>query len=552
MSDKITRRTALIGMSSSLLLPTACSVTPTGSTNETFRHGVASGDPRTNSVVIWTRVSGYSAPIAVDWWVATDEDFSNVVAFGRRPTDATSDYTVKIVAPFLTPGTKYFYRFAAGDAASPVGRTMTLPNGGLDELGIAVTSCSNYQFGFFNVYEAIAADDDVDVVVHLGDYIYEYDIDTYGGPIGQRIGRMHEPKHEMVTLDDYRRRHAQYKADAGSLAMHARHPLIPTWDDHESTNDPWTGGAQNHQPEEGSWQQRRAASLQAYYEWMPVRDPVPGRSRAKLWRHFEFGDLASIITLESRHTARSKQIRINQDELADAADARRFYEQVVGDPNRRLLSAELEQFLERELADSVRTGKRWRIIANQTILANVVAPRLLTDAQVKAATDGMSESASDLLGWLDNFGKLELAANMDAWDGYPAARERLYRIAEDARARDLLVITGDTHMFWQNRLLDGSGQSMGVELGTSAVTSPRGFYELGDVTARRFDELTALRNSSVDWVDGSSRGYVRLTLGRERARADYIGISNIESRNYAVTPIRSVGIRHVDGSLDYA
>lgn len=555
MKQKISRRTALLGVSSTVLLPACSSLEgqTEGPAGRVFAHGVASGDPDASSVVLWTRVSGYTGPVGVDWQVSPNADFSRIESRGSFTTSAARDYTVKVVADGLRAGQRYYYRFSIGAVESATGQTLTLPTGRVDELTLAVASCSNYQFGFFNVYEAIAEDDDVDIVVHLGDYLYEYDIDTYGGPIGQRIGRSHEPAHEMVSLTDYRQRHAQYKTDPGSQAMLARHPLVATWDDHESTNNPWSGGAQNHQPDEGSWEARREASLQAYYEWMPVRDPQPGGSRAKLWRHYAYGNLASIITLESRHTGRSEQINIGdyRDELTDAAAAQTFYDNVVGDPERRMLSAELETFVGDSLRASVDAERPWRIIANQTILARVVAPQLSTDPVFAAARETMNDSALRLLDMLSGFGDLQLAGNMDAWDGYPAARQRLYALAEAAGARDLLVITGDTHTFWQNRLFDTQGRRFGIELGTSAITSPRGFYELGDEATRRFDELTAANNESVDWVDGSSRGYIRLRLGRRRAVADYIGVSDIESRNYAVRTLRTISIVRDGPTLTY-
>lgn len=557
MTRKVTRRQAVLGVSGSLLLPAACSTTPSQSdarATSVFAHGVASGDPDATSIVLWTRVSGSAGPVGVDWQVANDPDFQTIVARGNTRTDAARDYTVKVIAEDLAPGRDYFYRFRADGVYSPAGRSKTLPAGRLDELVIAVTSCSNYQFGFFNAYEAIADDAAVDIVVHLGDYIYEYDENSYGGPVGQTIGRVHNPRHEMVSLADYRQRHAQYKADENSRAMHARHPLVATWDDHETTNNPWTGGAQNHQPDEGDWLERRRVSLQAYYEWMPVRDPGPGGSREELWRHFKFGDLVSLITLESRHTARSKQIEISdyQDQLTSPAAAEDFYTNVVGDESRRLLSEKMEDFLRVELEESVESGTRWRVIANQTILAKVKAPKLAGDTVFQEAREQADDASRGLLDMLTGFGNLELAANMDAWDGYPAARERFYGIAQDANARDLLVITGDTHIFWQNTLADASGTAMGVELGTSAVSSPRGFYQLGDAATRRFDQLTIAQNDSVDWMDGRFRGYVRLSLNRDDASAEFIAVSNIESRNYALTTLRSSRIRRQDGTLRYA
>ena len=557
MTRKVTRRQAVLGVSGSLLLPAACSTSPTQNdarSASVFGHGVASGDPDNSSVVLWTRVSGSTEAVGVDWQIASDPDFQTIVARGNTRTDASRDHTVKVIAEDLAPGRDYFYRFRSDGVYSPTGRTKTLPEGRIDELVIAVTSCSNYQFGFFNAYEAIADDAAVDIVVHLGDYIYEYDENSYGGPVGQTIGRVHNPRHEMVSLADYRQRHAQYKADENSRAMHARHPLIATWDDHETTNNPWTGGAQNHQPDEGDWLERRRISLQAYYEWMPVRDPSPGGSREELWRHFKFGDLVSLITLESRHTARSKQIEISdyQDELTSPAAAEDFYTNVVGDESRRLLSEKLEDFLRVELKESVESGTRWRVIANQTILAKVKAPKLAGDAVFQETREQADDASRGLLDMLTGFGNLELAANMDAWDGYPAARERFYRIAEDANARDLLVITGDTHIFWQNTLASASGTAMGVELGTSAVSSPRGFYQLGDAATRRFDQLTIAQNDSVDWMDGRFRGYIRLSLNRQDASAEFIAVNNIESRNYALTTLRSSRILRQDGTLRYS
>ena len=305
MPIKISRRQALIGVSSTLLLPAACTRSGTDRAPESvYAHSVASGDPDRTSVVIWTRVSGFDAPIDVDWQVATDNGFANVVATGSVRTGSERDYTVKAVVDGLAPGASYFYRFIADGVESPTGRTKTLAEGHLDKLVIAIASCSNFPFGYFNAYETIANDPDVDVVAHLGDYIYEYSEDGYGGATGRQIGRIHEPRHEIVSLDDYRTRHAQYKSDAGSRAMHSRHPLIVIWDDHESANNPWMEGAENHQPEEGDWFRRRADSLQAFFEWMPVRDPAPGQPPEKYWRHYRFGDLVSLVTLEkSAHRA---------------------------------------------------------------------------------------------------------------------------------------------------------------------------------------------------------------------------------------------------------
>jgi alkaline phosphatase D len=288
MTKRITRRQAVLGVSSTLLLPAACSQNPIGPDERTrgvFAHGVASGDPGPSSVVIWTRVSGSKEPVAVDWYVASDSAMLNVVAHGQFTTDAQRDYTVKPIVDGLEPGKTYFYQFVVNDTTSPLGQTKTLPVGHLERLVLAVASCSNYPFGYFNAYEVIANDEEIDLVVHLGDYIYEYAaLASYGSSTGRRLGRKHKPGNETISLKDYRIRHAQYKGDPQSVAMHARHPLIVIWDDHESANNPWMEGAENHHSREGDWYARRAASVQAFYEWMPIRDPGPGGSRLRYWR----------------------------------------------------------------------------------------------------------------------------------------------------------------------------------------------------------------------------------------------------------------------------
>jgi alkaline phosphatase D len=305
----LSRRGTLAGIAGSLILaalPGRGAAVPV-SANGLFRHGVASGDPDAVSVVLWTRVTPLGMGAAeVEWELAADRDFARILRHGRADAGPEQDHTVKVLAEGLAPGGRYFYRFRCGGMTSPIGQTRTLPEGRLDRLGIALASCSNYAFGFFNAYDAIARDPGVEYVLHTGDYIYEYGADGWGAETARRIGRMHQPANEIVSLSDYRQRHAQYKTDAGAQAMHAAHPLLACWDDHESANNPWIGGAQNHQADkEGPWEDRRAASIRAYFEWMPVREPGMGRSRAQFWRSYRFGDLATLHTLETRHTARA-------------------------------------------------------------------------------------------------------------------------------------------------------------------------------------------------------------------------------------------------------
>lgn len=555
MIRKFTRREALIGVSSTLLLP-ACSqigIAPDAASNAAFLHGIASGDPDATSVVIWTRVSHSESPTDVGWRVATDSSFQNIVARGQYRTDASRDYTVKVVVDQLNPGRNYFYQFHADGVRSPAGQTKTLPVGHVDRLVLAVATCSNYSFGYFNAYEVIANDPTVDFVVHLGDYIYEHGTDGYGGETGRRIGRNHEPPHEALTLADYRQRLAQYKTDAGSKVMHARHPLIVIWDDHETANNPWMGGALNHQDDEGDWETRRAQSLQAFYEWLPIRDPKNGGTREEYWRHYKFGDLASLITLESRHTGRSKQIDYDdhRDDIKSKADAREFVDSVIGEPGRNLLSDKMKQFLADQIAESVRANRRWRIIGNQSVMAKRTAP-ILNDPFFAELGNELRGEAKNTLDGLTLLGGLSLPTDLDSWNGYPVARENFYQICKDAGAHDLLVLAGDSHSYWQNALYDDAGKSMGVELGTTGVTSPRSLLSLGQEGLRRFDEVNAASNKEVVWTEGHYRGFIRLEIDHDRAHADYVTVSNVESRNFSIQVVHSVDIESRDGTLRYA
>ena len=552
MTNKITRRQAVLGVSSTLLLPAACSQTAT-IPDSIFAHGVASGDPEPNSVVIWTRVSGSKDPVAVDWYVARDSEMLDVVSHGQLTTNAQRDYTVKQVVDGLEPGRRYFYQFVVNGTTSTLGQTKTLPVGHLERLVIAVATCSNFPFGYFNAYEVIANDDEVDLVVHLGDYIYEYRArGGYGGATGRRIGRNHQPGHETVSLEDYRIRHAQYKGERESIAMHARHPLIVIWDDHESADNPWMGGAENHQLNDGDWFARRAASKQAYYEWMPIRDPGHGRSLLQYWRHFKFGDLASLITLETRHTGRSKQYKWSGrlDDFAGVADAHAFYDDVVGAPDRNMLSAEMESFLETELAESARAGRRWRIIGNQSIMAKVRYPEL-NEPFFEDLRNELHRSGRSRLDNVTRLGDLELPGDLDAWDGYPAARERFYQLGKDVGVRDLLVISGDSHSYWANALYDADGESMGVELGSTGITSPRNLLDLGLEGLARWDQLLAANNKEVVWVDGRYRGFIRLDITHDRVHADFVTVTNVETRNYETQIVHALDIESSNGTLRY-
>ena len=517
--------------------------------SKVFEHGIASGDPTHDGIVLWTRITT-NVRVSVQWQVAIDDDFDNVVQQGESITDGASDHTVKIEVNNLRPGETYYYRFLTEGTTSGPGRTRTLPVGPLKRLGIAVASCSNYPFGYFNAYEEIAIDEDVEFVVHLGDYIYEYGAEGWGAEQGGLLARIHSPSHEIVSLADYRQRHGQYKADRASRLMHASHPLIVTWDDHESANNPWVGGAQNHQPEkEGEWHKRREVALQAFYEWMPIREPIADGQREELWRHFSFGDLASMTTLETRHTGRSLQVTYSDHlkGIENLSQRERFLDEVLGDPDRTMLSSKMEGFLAAKLKDSVNSGQAWRILGNQIPMARThvpdVARRLARD--VFSSLDSLPDSYSNL----SRLGELDLPLYLDTWDGYPVAQEKLYDLCRESGANDLIVLTGDSHAFWASELFNNANQSMGVELGTTGVTSPGDFESYGPQGAMAIDRLVSEHNREVIWTDCTRRGFIKLILTKDSAQADYIAVDTVNSEKYVPSLVRQMRITKKDGDL---
>ena len=563
MSDPLTRRQTLASaaaVAAAAALPAAAArpaKARPAKAMEGFAHGVASGDADHHSLVIWTRVSGVEKSVAVDWEVSTQADFGDTIAAGRTRTSARRDHTVKVLVTGLEPGSDYFYRFRHAGLVSPTGRSKTLPAGALNTLTLALVSCSNFPFGHFNVYDAIALDDSVEWVLHLGDYIYEYGAEGWGGDMGRRLQRQHRPAHEIVSLDDYRQRHAQYKADPLSRRMHARHPLLVIWDDHESSNNPWRGGAQNHQPDsEGPWEARRSAALQAWFEWMPVRDPQPGHAREDYWRHWRFGDLASLIALETRHSARAEQIEYaaHIHEGTTPAQAARFLDDVLAAENRPMLSAAMDEFLRQSLSEARRAQRPWKVLANQIPMARTHHPRLDDNTQAKAmatVVPGLEDASRQRLAYLARMGELNLPLYLDPWDGYPKAREALYAACRTLGIQDLLVLTGDSHSFWSNRLFDDAGRPMGLELGTTGVSSPGDFAQFGADGGAILDKRLAQHNREVVWTDGRYNGYLRVTLEPGLGRADYLAVDTVRDTRYRLETLRSVALLPKAGQLRY-
>ncbi len=591
-----TRRGALAAAAGGAACAAPSVETPPYEGAVSFAHGVASGDPQAERVVIWTRVTAERAgPVPVRWIVARDRALRNVVKTGVVETNAARDYTVKADVEGLRPGAPYFYGFRAGAAESAVGKTRTLPRGEVEQLIVAVASCASYPHGFFNAYEAIAAREDIDVVVHLGDYIYEYGVAGYGGDMALQLGRVPAPEIECLRLQDYRARHAQYKAEPELQAAHAAAPWIVVWDDHETANDSWATGAENHQREEGAWAARKAAALQAYYEWMPIRDPGPGRAFEAINRAFQFGDLANLIMVETRLLARTqpldyaRELPLEQQRWdftnparpaalraheADTANMRRLpaiYEHDRDEtrpvldwrraealaaqapnlpdgfscaPDRAALDALLaprELLGEAQhawLAEQLAQPAAWRVLGNQVLMAPVLAPDLSrTPAELAQALERLRPGVAQLL----KLTRFELPLSTDGWDGYPTARARVLAALREAGG-DVLVLTGDTHAAWANALADAQGP-VAVELGATSITSP----SEADYFAAAGNDFSAgvrARNPHVAWTDARHRGFLLLTLTRGEARAEFFAVSTVASKQYETSRIAAFTIAH--------
>ena len=448
-----------------------------------FTHSVASGEPRQNSVMLWTRFvpdSGDQARLA--WQVSSTADFAQIVREGEEVAEGGNDHTAKPVVEGLQPGRWYFYRFRAPDGQiSPTGRTRTLPDGPTASFKIALFSCSNIGFGWFNAYAHAAARQDIDLVLHVGDYLYEYERGLY--PSKEEAPRIDEiqPDGEMILLADYRLRFAAYRSDPDLRRLHQLFPMVAMWDDHESANDSWVDGAQNHQPDrEGPWPVRKAAAMRAYREWMPVSD--------RMWDSYEIGDLATLFRPETRLAGRSKQLTLTGaigDQPDIEAALKSFRDCAWQDPGRTMLGAEQEQWLAAGMRQSVGRGTKWQLLAQQVIMGPAVLPPEAA-GWLAPATNAEAEKRNAIR---LAAAKLGLPNNLDKWDGYPPARRRLLDTALQADA-NLVVLSGDSHNAWAFDL-DAGGTPAGVEFAGQSVTSPG--YENSIPLAKPADVERAFR-----------------------------------------------------------
>ncbi|MFD7978210.1 alkaline phosphatase D family protein [Streptomyces sp. NPDC059071] len=487
-----------------------------------FLHGVASGDPLPDGVLLWTRVtptpdalpgSGQGPDVTVGWELAEDRDFARTVTSGTAVAGASSDHTVKVDVRGLRPATAYWFRFTAGGTVSPVGRTRTAPAADAAAPGVrfGVVSCANWEAGYFSAYRHLAARSDLDAILHLGDYIYEYGTGSY--PKAEYTVRQHQPAHEIVSLADYRLRHATYKSDADLQALHAAHPVVAIWDDHEFANDAWSGGAENHTPgAEGAWADRVAAAKRAYFEWMPVRTSTEGT----VYRRLRFGRLADLHLLDLR-SFRSQQAGVGSGK--------------VDDPERSITGRAQLDWLKSGLSASDAT---WQLVGTSVMISPVAFGALPAD---------LLGPLAELLG-LPQEG---LAINVDQWDGYTDDRKELLKHLTDRGIRNTVFLTGDIHMAWAN---DVPVKASTYPLSASAATE----FVVTSVTSDNLDDLLHVApgtlsvvaggaikaaNRHVKWVDMDHHGYGVLDVTAERSQMDYYTVSDRADRGATAAWARS-------------
>lgn len=461
-----------------------------------FYHGVASGDPLADRVIIWTRVTPtVVATYSVDWQVATDSLFTHIVNFGTATTDSSVDYTVKVDVTGLSANTWYYYHFIAGGPGGKVslcGRTKTLPVGNVDSIRIAVSSCSDFEAGYFNAYNSIANRNDISAFVHLGDWYYEYG--AGGSGASGDTSRYHPFTRDALYLSDYRLWQSQYHLDQDLRAMLEEYPLIAVWDDHESANNSYYLGAQNHNPAtQGSWFTRKNAAKKAYFEWMPIRPLATGNDTI-IHRNFNFGKLFNLVMLDTRLEGRDSSLGV----LIPLTNA------YLSDTNRQMLGPVQLAWMKTQLSD---TSTQWKIIGNQVMISPLELNIILT---------------TEIL-------------NGDQWDGYPAERNRVFKYISQNRIKDVVFVSGDIHSSWANDLpsvdstynaTTGAGSVATEMIGTSITSTANVAGTAGAIMA--FDNW-------VKYIDFTHRGYLLFDVNKTRAQGDFIHISGDATRTYTTS-----------------
>jgi len=542
---------------------TACGSDNNDSTSPTtkveFLHGVASGDPLKDRVILWTRITPQDTSLRLEvvWEIATDDKFTQVINTGKVQTASAQDFTVKVDADKLKSGQTYYYRFKFGSVISPVGRTKTLPET-TSSVQFAVCSCSNYPAGYFYVYKEMAKQE-VDAIIHLGDYIYEYGKDGYATEEAVKLGRTlaADNDKEIIKLDDYRKRYALYHTDSDLQAAHARHPFIVIWDDHELANDAWKDGAENHQANEGNFLDRKLAALQAYFEWMPIR-PVSATDHLNIYRQFDFGSLVQLTMLDTRILARDKQLDYANYMTASGLDIAKFQTDLTS-TTRTLMGYTQREWLQKKLAQSTAT---WNVLGQQVLMAKMLIPAELllslsaiTSGNVTAETLAkMNQQIIELVTLKVRLksGDPTLTAaekarvttvapyNLDAWDGYYAEREILYGTLKTLNKK-VVVLAGDTHNAWSADLHTQAGDFVGVELATSSVSSPgmEKYLSIPLAQLQQFEMAFTTLIDELNYTNLNQRGYLKVSFTAQQVQADWIFLNSIKEKTYTVDTARA-------------
>lgn len=528
--------------------------TPLNLKPSNFKEGVASFDPTTTSVIIWTRFTSTSSEsIEITWEISVDAKFEKILRQGKIFTDESRDYTVSVDVQNLPSNKTFFYRFynVKTKEVSVVGETITLPSqsDNISQVKMAVCSCANYAAGLFNVYEAMA-NSDVDVVVHLGDYIYEYGAGEYGtNTYTASLGRTHSPANEIVTLEEYRTRYKQYRSDEKLKYLHQKKPFIAVWDDHEIANDFYNGGAENHQANEGDLDDRKANALKAYSEYIPLKTGDDNR----IYRDFHFGNLVSLYMLDTRVIARDKQLEYSNYFLPDNTFNAASFQKDLMNPNRQLLGIEQLSWLGSKVNGS---SSKWQVLGQQVLMTKMMLPAelLMLMAKINAEIDATgSAQPATFQAFQATVGSLVtiksrvlandptvtvaektrlatvLPYNLDAWDGYPIEREKLYSILN---GKKVVTLAGDTHNAWQGELKSASNKVVGLELATASITSPGlekylGLGASGSTQIAQFEQALNLLIDDLEYSNLSKRGYLKATFSASDVKAEWFFATSV-------------------------
>jgi len=518
-----------------------------------FFEGVASFDPTASSVILWSRYTKAtnepSNPVvALD--VSISDDFAEVIVSEQLEVNENSDFTVNVEITGLTTNTKYYYRFRneATGAISAIGETKTLPvQGDASSIHLAVVSCSNYEIGYFNVYEAIA-ESDADLVIHLGDYIYE------GFRTNFFTGRAHDPPNELIDIDDYRTRYRQYRNDLQLQKAHQLKPFICVWDDHEFSNDAYQGGASNHQDNEGDFVARKNTAMQAWHEYLPCRTD----NNAKIFRNFDIGGFVNLMMLDTRIYGREKQLSYRDYLINDQVD-----QSFVADwknANRTILGAEQKTWLIDQIKSS---NSRWQVIGNQVLMGKHYLPAELIPIMLEVLAGTLStekaaeyyQLVSELIDIKNRIAEGDqsvsqeerfrientLPYNLDSWDGYPAEREE---ILAAAASKSLISIAGDSHNAWHNELKSESKAKVGEELATASITSSglEGIFGVNAALITLLEQANVLLMDDVKYSNASKRGYLFATFTESQVRAEFRFATTISSIDSKTTTGKTVEI----------